>query len=394
MRHLLWKRTNGNTSKYHLLEPTIELGFNARVLSFFWAALDRKGKFDNIPPKAMERVETITEVIGTLAPAEYYALLEEVYDTAFKYDHWIEREVDDVEFRTSCRFLQEAELFLTMRLAIKCGDIGWLRLLVCPLIIFFTGAGMPNYTQEMLYIQWLLTAEVNDKALQRSILASGLVNWLGKKDSWKPIDLSLEHLNAACAIDRRNRSNATRTAWMTFHQICVLGRYQRGLRLGLEKPFGMKIFGNHTRSLRNTETFGFARKLFVEKRCQPRLKLLQGRESLHFDSPNIQKLGLDGIKAKVKKFNDTIPRRKLVPKLAQHKKTADQTAQSNQDDSIQTWPDELTDTQEGDVTDSGAYDDLDADAVRKYAELNHDGYDGAELGSYPLDSEDEGDDVD
>ena len=50
-----------------------------------------------------------------------------------------------------CRMLQEIEVFLTTRHAIKHGDIGLLRRMVDPLIVLFLGAGQWNYDHEMLF---------------------------------------------------------------------------------------------------------------------------------------------------------------------------------------------------------------------------------------------------
>ena len=50
-----------------------------------------------------------------------------------------------------CRMLQEVKLLLTVRHAVKHADIGMLRRLVDPLIVFFFGASQHNYGREMLF---------------------------------------------------------------------------------------------------------------------------------------------------------------------------------------------------------------------------------------------------
>jgi hypothetical protein len=47
------------------------------------------------------------------------------------------------------RMLQEVELFMTVRHAVKHGDIGLLRRVVDPLIIHFLGASQYNYAYEI-----------------------------------------------------------------------------------------------------------------------------------------------------------------------------------------------------------------------------------------------------
>ena len=69
-----------------------------------------------------------------------------------------------------CRFLQEIELFLTVRIAVKRGDIGLLRRMVDPLIVAFLGAGQWNYVYDMLFYRWLLSPACTPE-LQHAILA-------------------------------------------------------------------------------------------------------------------------------------------------------------------------------------------------------------------------------
>lgn len=132
----------------------------------------------------------------------------------------------DIKFRTMYRFLQQTELFLTLCLAIKHGDIGLIRCLVDPIIINFIGGKQTNYVQEMLYYRWNLTS-INEPDLQTAILASGLVNWIGDDNIFKPIDLALEHLNADYSIDIKNHKNSAHTWMTTFDRVCSLGKYYR-----------------------------------------------------------------------------------------------------------------------------------------------------------------------
>jgi hypothetical protein len=97
--------------------------------------------------------------------------------------------------------LQEIKVFLTVYYAVKHGDIGLLRRMINPLIIIFLSADQTNYANEILYYWWLLTKGVCTPELQHLILASSLINWLGRENTHKPINLGLEHNNSKIKIN-------------------------------------------------------------------------------------------------------------------------------------------------------------------------------------------------
>jgi hypothetical protein len=83
------------------------------------------------------------------------------------------------------------------------------------LIVVFFGASQYNYGREMLYYCWLLSP-ANTPELQQAILSSGLVNWVRRQLTFKPIDLALEYLNCYCKLDLRNFKNSTHDISLVF----------------------------------------------------------------------------------------------------------------------------------------------------------------------------------
>jgi hypothetical protein len=116
-------------------------------------------------------------------------------------------------------------MFLTIHYAIKHRDIGLLRRMVDPLIVLFLGAGQTNYAHEMLYYRWLLCDKVCTPKLQHSILASGLVNWLGREDSHKPIDLGVEHNNGKIKINIKCYQNSTHHRDAIFNRVYLTNTF-------------------------------------------------------------------------------------------------------------------------------------------------------------------------
>ena len=109
--------------------------------------------------------------------------INEVRSRIFTFDAWTGTGHDG-EYTTLCRFLQEIELLLAFRHAVKHGDIRLIRHMLEPLAVFLYGAEQHKYGYEMLHLRWLLSDGVSDPALQQSILASGLVNISGRRDSF------------------------------------------------------------------------------------------------------------------------------------------------------------------------------------------------------------------
>ncbi|KAN0070638.1 hypothetical protein V8E54_011507 [Elaphomyces granulatus] len=181
----------------------------------------------------------------------------------FTYDAWVGKGRDG-EYTTMCRFLQEIELFLTLRHAIKYGDIGMIRRMLEPLAIFFFGPEQHKYGYEMLHLRWLLTDGVSDPVLQRSILASGLVNTLL---DWKVFDLVIEHVNCMYKLDMRNLKNSTHDVNSTFDRLALICAFSTRLRRVIETYFGEKTKNDHTRRSVIAEVFGLAFKLWDDGRC-------------------------------------------------------------------------------------------------------------------------------
>lgn len=213
-----WNRSFSSRSnaKYHQIEPLVIQGFTARVAALFYAAMRRRGHIGSLD--GTDTIDTVTDIIRCLSPHQFNELVEDVRLAAFTLDAWRGATHQDIEFRTMCRMLQEIELFLTVRHAIKHADVGLLRRLVDPLIVVFFGAAQHNYGMEMLFYRWNLSP-VNTPELQHAILASGLVNWHGRATTHKPIDLGLEHLNGACKIEMKCYKNSTHDTDVIFDRV-------------------------------------------------------------------------------------------------------------------------------------------------------------------------------
>jgi hypothetical protein len=279
-------------------------GFTSRVCALFYAAMRRRKYIDVLD--GADAMDVVSEKIQFLTPAQFCELVEDVRVAAFTLQAW--RNGTDIEYRTMymCRILQETELFLIVRHAIKHADIGLLRYVVDPLIILFFGAGQNNYGHEMLFYRWNLSS-VNAPELQHAILASGLVNWVGLPNSNKAIDLGLEHLNGNAKIEMKCYKNSTHDANIVFNRVCLSNTWTRALREKLEETFGEQSSGKHTVASAELDMFLLARNLFVgglAERRPPRQSAAPA-----FDAVDIRLGGMMVLAAKVEAFNEQHVRR-------------------------------------------------------------------------------------
>jgi hypothetical protein len=208
---------------------------------------------------------------------------------------------EGVDFRTMCRMLQEVELFLVIRWAVKRGDIGMLRRIVDPLIIVFHSASQHNYSREMLQYRYLLSDASIDE-LQHAVLASGLVNWLGREDTFKPIDLALEHLNNRCKLDLRNFKNSTHDIELVFKRTALCNTWIRSVRDQFEDVYRETMSGRHTSTVAIPDMFFLAWNLYRSNLASPQTVPAAQRRR-QFSSHNIMHTSMSVLEDKVAQFN-------------------------------------------------------------------------------------------
>jgi hypothetical protein len=302
-----WGRSQNSREniKYHLMEPIVAQGFTSRVAALFYAALHRRSLLDSVQRGSTGRVEEMEDIVQGLTASQFLEIVEEIRVAAFTRDAWLAPDVD-INYRTMCRFLQEVELFLVVRHAVKYGDIGMLRRMVDPLIVVFFGASQHNYGREMLHYRWNLSA-ANTPVLQRAILSSGLVNWVGRESTFKPIDLALEHLNCHCKLDLRNFKNSTHDIEIVFQRTALCNTWVRNIRNQLQREFGETISGLHTSATAISDMYLLAWTLFVGGYAQATDKDIYATSCM-FDSTDILEAGIGVLEERVEQFNQQYTR--------------------------------------------------------------------------------------
>ncbi|KAK0123584.1 hypothetical protein ONS96_000425 [Cadophora gregata f. sp. sojae] len=301
-----WGRTAmaRDSPKHYVLDALLPHSFKARVLAILYTLLskDHHGKYTETD---FSRREAYDNILSSLTPDAFLAHIESIRLQAFTRLAWDGKRPDgtkhgDPGFTTMCRYLQEIELFLTVKWGVKHGDIGMLRRCVDPLIVNFLGTHQTNYAYEMFHYRWLLKDGVCTPELQRAILASGLVNWEGRRTGFKPTDLCLEHLNGAIKIEMKCYRNSTHNTDITFNRVCTTNTAIRHIRVMLERQFGENMPGDHTSADASNDIFNKATRLMIDGLSQPRAGTLPN--SL-FESEDIRTVGTGLLVDRVEHFN-------------------------------------------------------------------------------------------
>ena len=253
--------------------------------------------------------------------AEFDAHVDAVCQRAFSRSAWAGKGIEDLEFVTMCRFMQETFLFLQLQHAVKFGDIGFLRRLVDPLAVVFYGSNQHQYGFEMLHLRWLL--QYGDPNLQRAVLACSLVNERGEPNTFKSIDLVLEHINLSFALDIKNLKNSTHDVTSTFVKKSLAYNELRDIRAAFELNYGVRTNADHTFKRAEGDVFNLAVFLHAEGCSKPRVRLNIREQFLSRDLFNV---GLEALPAKVSKFNSEMVKGSapvIAPTIAQHDREQD-----------------------------------------------------------------------
>jgi hypothetical protein len=312
----LWNRVgiNQDNAKYHLMEPLIRASWNARILALFYGELAERGYLRGQVrdmaslPAHEQRRETYSRVIAALQPAQYLEILGSIRRKAFTLSAWRGHFDPAGEFTTMCRFLQEAELFLLFRNAVKYGDVGFIDRLIEPLAILFYGSDQHRYGYEMIHLRWLLSPGVSDRDLRESLLGSGLVNVRGRPDTFKAIDLVLEHINCSYKLDMRNFRNSTHDTTSTFETVALTSDFNIKLRAAIEGVFGEGLNDEHRTRTLSHDIFSLAMVLWTNGRCAPptRPANRQPPRDEAPVSPDILTVGSELAVAKIAEFNENM----------------------------------------------------------------------------------------
>lgn len=237
----------GHHSPFHHKEEVITRAFDARVTACLYGLLPRGDA---------GRPDLVDSYIRTLTPETFMDKVEEVRRYMFTETGNQDPMTDsqsfntgaspvDEQFTTHARFVQQTETYLTLKYAIRFGDVGLIKRCLTRCSLLFHGTNQTNYAFLSLYMTWLTSTDAVDKPLQDAILANSLVNTRGDRDGHYEMDRLNELLN----LEFRSLVGLRRTSTINvsdlFRRAALGAGYCTDLKVGVEAAFGEHTDGRH-----------------------------------------------------------------------------------------------------------------------------------------------------
>jgi hypothetical protein len=238
----------GHKSPLHHKEEVATRAFDARVTACFYRSLPAQ-----VRPADHNQVDNY---IRKLSCATFMKKIDEIREYIF-----LAKEQSDPvgeEFLAHARFLQQMETDKTLKLAIKLGDIGLIKEVLARCCLLFHGSGQSKYAFLSLYMTCLTQTGAADKVLQVAILANGLVNLRGAKDSHFEMDRLNELLNLEFRTLVALRRASTMEICELFCRAALTASYCTGLKVDFESTFGEYSNGRHKAEDASTEVRNLA----------------------------------------------------------------------------------------------------------------------------------------
>lgn len=233
-------RQRGRETPFHKKEALAEHAFDSRVCAFL---------YEEIPPRVnIDRdFDTFLKQSG---PQYLLNVMENLRQKIFHTKPHLDKEdVDptvDYELSAHTAFLQQTEVYRSLKLAIKIADIGILRQVIARCCILFLGASKQEYSNLSLYMAWLTHTNAAKPELQKAILANGLVNIRGHEDSWFEMDRLNEFFNLQMKDIMLCRRSSSLDPTRLFQNTALTASYYTVLRDTIQKAFGKQTNSYHT----------------------------------------------------------------------------------------------------------------------------------------------------
>jgi hypothetical protein len=208
----------------------------------------------------------------------------------------------DLEYSAHAKFLQQMEVYKTLKLAIKRADIGMLRRLFARCCILFHGGNKSKYAFLSLYMTWLTQTSTADEELQRAILANGLVNLRGAGDSWFEMDRLNEFFNLQMKTLMATRRTSSIDVVTLFRTTALTASYCTDLKESIEQAFGEYSNSLHTTKNVSDDVRNLAFQIYNSGSLE---KHTNGRDS-SFQPPDIVSRGCALVVNGIARFNKQV----------------------------------------------------------------------------------------
>ena len=132
------------------------------------------------------------------------------------------------------------------------------------------------------------------------------MNIAGRGNTFKAIDIALEHVNGMYHIDMKMRKNSTHDVDKTFRRVALASSYTTVLRAAVESAFGRHASDEHTRKDARRDLFALAMLLLGSGCAWPRSKEETRPSERMFEASDTLSIGLSELEGKILSFNSNI----------------------------------------------------------------------------------------
>jgi hypothetical protein len=283
---------------FHELKEVVFQAWNARIVALLLVQLEAKGV-------DISDISQINAFLKSCQLEDTAGFITWIYNTAFTAQAYGNRNLPDTpqdeEFLLLVRFLQDVMPIKNMLFACKHGDIGWVERCYNRSIVQCLGTGGTNYAREMLFMVWLLRKGTrSNDVVRKAILAGGLVNTRGLKDSWQAIDHHGELLNLIVKTWMKEQANSTFDFKTCLSRCLPLVDWWHDWHRTLEDSVGIRVNAAHTAADLSSDNYSLGREISAHSG-----KLhTKGRRLTSLRLPNIDQVGANALRAAITRFNE------------------------------------------------------------------------------------------
>ena len=309
----------GHKSPFHHKEEVATRAFDARVTALYYQFLPSdikrqyKGEIDLYIIQSgraafLDMVEKIRLSIFAIeeqckeAPGTAKAARKQPQSKSTSPEEPSETAPIDCEFSAHAKFLQQMEIYKSLKLGIKLADIGMIRRILARSCILFYGGNKPKYAFLSSYMTWLTHTRAADAELQKAILANGLVNLRGAEDSWFEMDRLNEFFNLQMKNLMATRRTSTIDVATLFRHTALTASYSTDLKEVIEQAFGEYTNARHQEKDASNDVRNLAFEIYRSSSIE---KHERGRDS-PFQPSDIVTRGCELIVNGVTRFNQQV----------------------------------------------------------------------------------------
>ena len=315
----LWKRkriSHEKNNEFYALEEFMIHCFQARIAVSFWERLF-KNRGEDV--QSIEQEKLHQEVEARALQLDLYAFEAVVEDIRTDLFCSPTPQEEDPEFRNHMQFLQTFEPYLILKLGIKRGDIGYIRIALARMCFYFNGSSSNKYGSLMLWWAHHLASDAVQPALAKALLANSLINTSGQKDGFKEIDIYNEHLNGHIKDTFHARNNSTFDFEYVLQYASLNEPSFQEIKENTNRFFGLIRSGRHFIKSPRDDILMLANKLRAESfKRQPNHA---SRKTVR-PANDLFLIGAESMARKIQNYNDTLPNNdepsELLDSLASH----------------------------------------------------------------------------